>query len=116
VLARLSHITVMSKSTSFNPLAMVGTFVLTGSAGALYVQAQGRRGRATALLLATFPAWFPAVLHFAFTFGANITVFRPNVGASIYNHEMALLAAFSSVIVIATVIFIFSFLRWQFTR
>ncbi len=111
VLARLGHITVISKTTDLNPLAMAGTFVLTGGAGVLYMLAAGNRSRGIALLLATFPAWFPAVLHFGFTFNANAAIFRPQVGASIYNHEMAQLAACSFVITLAAVMCVFVSLR-----
>jgi hypothetical protein len=116
VLARLGHITVISKSTSLNPLAMVATFVLTGSAGVLYMAAGSRRGRAIALLLATFPAWAPAVLHLAFTLGANLAVFQPHVGASVYSHRMAQLAACSSAITFVAVLCVFALVRRRFAQ
>jgi hypothetical protein len=116
VLARLGHVTVTSKNTSFNVFAIIGTFVLTGSAGALYMLATGRRGRATALLLATLPVWLPAVMVFWFTLSTNAAVFQPLTGASIYNHQMALLAACSSAIVAGTVICVFSLLRRRLGR
>ncbi|WP_321473135.1 hypothetical protein [uncultured Paludibaculum sp.] len=111
VLARVDHITVISKTTGFNPLAIADTFVLTSSAGALYMAASSRTDRAFALILATFPAWFPAVFHFAFTLGANLKVFRPQLGASLYTHNMAMLAASSSLIVFLVVVSVFSGLR-----
>ncbi len=111
VLTRLDHTTVISKSVSFNPLAIICTLVLTSGAAALYLLAAGRTGQIIALLLATFPAWFPAVLHFGFTLGTNVTVFRPHVGASVYSHRMALLAASSFAIILPAVSGVFASLR-----
>ncbi len=48
VLARVDHITVISRAVRFNPLAIACTFILTSSAGALYVFASRRSGRPVA--------------------------------------------------------------------
>jgi hypothetical protein len=53
---------------------------------------------------------------FWFTLSTNAAVFQPFTGASIYNHQMALLAACSSAIVAGTVICVFSLLRWRLGR
>jgi len=96
--ARADIITVTSKSLLLNPIA--GSFFLIGGAAGLFLRAQTRRGRATAVLLTALPAWLPAIFQFVFTASANLLVFRPRIGVPIYNYHLSLTAFFAAIILV----------------
>jgi hypothetical protein len=97
MLARLENAAVTSKALHLNPLTVVATLLLTGCAAALFVRSHGWRGRIVALSLASFPAWFPGLLHLGMTASANWFIFRPRIGAEVYNYHCALLALLAAV-------------------
>jgi hypothetical protein len=106
---RLGHVTVTSKLVEFSPLSLVGTFLLVGCGAFLFLYTRSWWARGFALLVATFPAWAAAAFGLGFIAFYNLALFRPALGASVYNYNLGLLSLVTFVlesILFATVFFL----------
>jgi hypothetical protein len=99
VVGRLGHVTITSKPVGFSWPAVVATFILMSAASTVYLGARKRSGRIFAIVLAASLVWLPEALYAGYKASANLTVFQPGVGASMYNHNTAILSGCSTAIV-----------------
>jgi len=87
---RVGHITINEKPTVSSPLSFIGTFLLAGGAGYLYLRARSWRGRAAALVLAVLPTLAGSAAVAALMFIVNLASVR-QLGAGYYNYSLSLL-------------------------
>lgn len=89
-LVRLQRLTITSKFVAFSPLALAGTFLLVGCGAFFYFNARSWRGKGVALLVATVGAWAPAVFTLGLLGVINNAMYRPRLGAGLWNYALGL--------------------------
>ncbi len=108
--SRVPDAVVTSKPLAFSFLPIVATFLLAGCGAIRFLRAPGRRGRLAAVTISSLPGLLPGILHLGVTAAANELLFRPRVGAAVYNYHCALLALTAAVFLAAL-----SYLTFQVT-
>jgi hypothetical protein len=89
--ARLGEVTITSRIVQFGPLALVGTFLVTGAGAFLFLSSKSWRARALAVALGTMPVWVAMCFSLAAITTVNVFIFRPELGTGAYNYALVLL-------------------------
>jgi hypothetical protein len=109
-LARLGDVTITSKMLALNPLALLGTFLVTAPGALLFLSSRSRIPRAMGLVVATAPTW--ASIAFSFALVAFIDLlYVHEVGAGIYNHALAILPLGTLLVQVCVFLLLFSTAR-----
>jgi len=91
VWARLDDVTITSKAVELSLLAVVGTFLVTGAGGFLFLSARSWRGKGLALAVGTLPTWAALCFSVALVAMVNGLVFGPQLGTGAYNYVLGVL-------------------------
>jgi len=109
-LARLGEVTITSKTVALNPLALLGTFLVTAPGALLFLASHGRIPKVMALVVATAPTW--ASIAFSFALVAFIDLlYVHEMGAGIYNHALAILPLGTLLVQVCVFLLLFSVAR-----
>lgn len=90
VYLRLEQVTLNEKPMVFDPLSLIGTFVLFGGAAFWYLHARSWQGRVFALVWAVAPLLIAALFVCVTMFGINFLATQ-QIGAGYYNYTLALI-------------------------
>jgi hypothetical protein len=89
-LARLDRLTITSKSVEFSFLSLISTFLLVACGAFLFLNARSWRGKAVAVIVASWSALAPAVFTLGVLAISNNLLFRPRLGAGLWNYSLGL--------------------------
>lgn len=84
---RLPHVEITTKPLVFEPVWLLGVFLLTTGSTLLYLLARSRRARFLAVLAAASPAWLPAVFSLVAISGMNLLI-AAQLETGIYNANL----------------------------
>ncbi|MFZ5515975.1 MAG: hypothetical protein ACOY90_05025 [Candidatus Zhuqueibacterota bacterium] len=90
---RLDDITIISKDVVYSPLNVIANFLLGACGVLIYIRARSLTGKSIALFVMTFSSWSGALFFGLWAAIPNIFLFKPQIGATLYNYSLALLPA-----------------------
>lgn len=97
VLARLDHVTIISKEVAFSPLSLLAAFLLSACGALIFFRTRKWIGRFIALSVITFPAWAP--VFFGLLASAVINIFSiSELGTPLYNYSLGLISVSAFVV------------------